>query len=155
MPSRRLRRLDAPMAIDHTCTCNFVQEWVQNTKLPRNRGPIFDLCDCTYRRVRIIRPPCIISPPPPKFLHGYYSTCSTPTTSFSCRHVIWTVHTNLLPGFSFPTTTNPGRRLASPHPAPPGFLVSSPAVPHSHSVRRYVWSPEPDFLALTPFPSGI
>ncbi len=38
---------------------------------------------------------------------------------------------------------------------PYASVVSSPAVPRSHSVRRYVWSPEPDFLALTPFPSGI
>ncbi len=34
-------------------------------------------------------------------------------------------------------------------------IVSSPAVPCSHSVRRYVWSPEPELLALIPFPSAV
>ncbi len=35
-------------AIDCTCTCNFIQEWVQNTKLTWNGGPVFGLCDGMY-----------------------------------------------------------------------------------------------------------
>ncbi len=42
-----------------------------------------------------------------------------------------------------------GTRLHDAKPC--SCLVSSPAVPRSFSARRYVWSPERDFLALTPF----
>ncbi len=48
----------------------------------------------------------------PKFLHGYYSTCSIrPPQVFLCWYVIWTVHVKLhvvhfLAGFLFPTTNH-------------------------------------------------